>query len=732
MVMGSERQPHQKRSLVIMGVIFLISLVLMINGAFNALERKSVDMRLRLWRQKRAPEAPIALILIDDASLDAMAPMVGRWPWPRRVHAQLIDFLALSGAKAVVMDLIFSEAQQGVYSGASDNRFDDQRLGDATASAGNVYQALQLVRLKAQGEPGSDGGGRLSEDFKRRFGLPFKGDGGPEYQEAYPPLSDLCTGAAGVGVVSFKADADGVFRRERLVFSHAQGTYPALGLAPALDLLDIKGLVSQGDTLVLQSTGGVGRRIPLDPEKRYHINPYGRFETYSYSGVYLSALKLANGQFDGLPVDPSLFENKVVFIGASAGGIGDLKATALDTSTPGVYLHAALMANIMAEDYVHFPPRWADAAVVLLLLFLTVWAVFQRPTYFQKVGLPLALAAVYLLIAAVLAGKGLMLDLWDPLFAIAGGFLSAITLLSFTDGRERRRIRGILGQYVAPTVLAKVLSNPAEDLLTAEVGSQEHLTLLFSDLRGFTAITEQYAVETVVRTLNAYLSRMVSIIFDQGGTLDKFIGDAIMAFWGAPLKDDRQQYRAVAAALAMQTAMTPLNRSGESRGYPRLRMGIGIHSGDVILGNIGSTQKLDYTVIGDSVNFTARLESLTKQYQCGILISEATYRPVADVFCCRAVDRVCVQGKSESILIYEVLDFADTKNENLRQLAQLSTSGFDCYQQRDFGGAIKRYNQARELFPYDPVGRLFIERCEHYLDSPPPPSWGGEFVCQSK
>jgi adenylate cyclase len=281
-------------------------------------------------------------------------------------------------------------------------------------------------------------------------------------------------------------------------------------------------------------------------------------------------------------------------------------------------------------------------------------------------------------------------------------------------------------------VLAKVLSDPAGDLLRAEVGSQENLTLLFSDLRGFTAITEQYPVETVVQALNAYLSRMVSIIFEQGGTLDKFIGDAIMAFWGAPLKDSHQQHHAVAAALAMQSAMASLNRSGERRGYPRLRMGIGIHSGDVILGNIGSTQKLDYTVIGDSVNFTARLESLTKQYQCGILISEAAYRPVADTFCCRAVDRVCVQGKTKSILIYEVLDFADTKNEALHQLARLSSIGFDRYQMRDFGGALEHYGKVRSQFPHDPLGRLFMKRCEHYLDSPPPPSWGGEFVCQSK
>jgi adenylate cyclase len=729
--MESERQPYKKRSLVVMGVTFLISFGLMNMGAFDALEHHSVDLRLRLWRQSLAPETPMALILIDDASLDAMAPMMGRWPWPRRVHAQLIDFLAVAGAKAVVMDLLFSENQKGTLNSAQNDPSDDQRLSSATALAGNVYHAVQLVQNHGQSDPSIGGGRPLSEDFKRRFGLRFSGEGVPEYREAYPPLAELSAGAKGIGVVSFNADNDGVFRRERLIFSHGDGHYPALGLAPVLDLLKIEGVFSEKHALVLQAADN-RQHIPLGPGNRYPINPYGCFETYSYSGVYLSALQFANGQFDGLPVDPALFENKVVFIGASAGGIGDLKASALNPRTPGVYLHAALMANLLTSDFLYFSPQWADAVVVLLLLGLTVEIVFRRPTYLQKVGLPMGLAVLYLALVIVLAKQNLILNLWDPLAGMGGGFLVAMTLLSFTDGCERRRIRGILGQYVSPAVLAKVLSDPAGDRLKAEVGSQEHLTLLFSDLRSFTAITEQYPVETVVQALNAYLSQMVGIIFDQGGTLDKFIGDAIMAFWGAPLPDQRQHHRAVAAALKMQAAMAPLNRDGERRGYPRLRMGIGIHSGEVILGNIGSSQKLDYTVIGDSVNFTARLESLTKLYQSGILISEATYRQVAEAFCCRAVDRVCVQGKTESILIYEVLDFADTKNGALCQLAQFSTSGFNCYQRRDFGGALNHYGKVRNLFPHDPVGRLFTERCTHYLDSPPPPTWRGEFVCQSK
>ena len=288
--MASEGQAKKKPSFRVIGLVFLLGLGLMTGGVFEPLERKSIDMRLGVWRKDRAPEVPIAVILVDDASLDALAPMAGRWPWPRRIHAELIDFLALCGARAVVVDLLFSENQDIHQNTNTHTTSDDQLLSKATAEAGNVYHALQLVRRGEDQAPTGDDAASLPSAFIQRFGLAVSGEGGPEYPDAYPPFADLYGAAKGMGVVSFGADSDGVFRRERLSFNHRGHHFSALGLAPALELLEVERLAHEGDALVLEAAHGASYRLPLDEAQLYRINPYGRFEAYSYSGVYLLSL----------------------------------------------------------------------------------------------------------------------------------------------------------------------------------------------------------------------------------------------------------------------------------------------------------------------------------------------------------------------------------------------------------------------------------------------------------
>jgi adenylate cyclase len=222
-----------------------------------------------------------------------------------------------------------------------------------------------------------------------------------------------------------------------------------------------------------------------------------------------------------------------------------------------------------------------------------------------------------------------------------------------TEGREKRKVRKMLGQYVSPHMLSSLVDN-REDILRAEVGAKENVTVLFSDIRGFTSISENEPPERIVSMLNQYFSLWSDAIFEYDGTIDKFVGDAVMALWGAPLRTEKHPEKALRAALEMRKRLPELNRRLNVEGFPEVKIGVGIHTGDAILGNIGSEKKLDYTVIGDTVNLSSRLEGLTKQYTCDILISEATYIRVSDLFRCEFVDSVKVKGKEQAVKVYKV------------------------------------------------------------------------------
>ncbi len=299
-----------------------------------------------------------------------------------------------------------------------------------------------------------------------------------------------------------------------------------------------------------------------------------------------------------------------------------------------------------------------------------------------------------------------------------------LIFLAFTEGRDRRRVRQLLAQYVSPTVLREGVDR-REGIASGEVGTTESLTVLFSDVRGFTALSEQLPAPEVVAVLNTHLETMTEEIFATEGTLDKFIGDAIMAFWGAPIRVADHPDRAVATALGMARRMADVNQKIAARGAPPLRIGVGLHTGDATLGHIGSTKKVDYTIIGDTVNLASRMEGLTKHYGCTVLFTEATYQGLSHGTICGIVDRVRVQGRQEPVRIYRPLARHDDHPSHAAQArawAAASEAAFMYYQARQWDDALA----AVEALPEgDPVRRLYSERCQGYRVVPPPPNWDG-------
>lgn len=714
-------------------VICLLALTVDFSGIAELYERKTIDIRTRLCRMDKQLTDDIVLVLIDESSLQAMNGIAGRWPWPRHIHGELIDFLSKCGAETIVMDIMFFENQIGNKPNNSGLDPNDEALSASTRRAGNVIHAMEFSN-DLQDEINRDLLDKpLPESFVRRFSLNVTATNThADCNVFYMPFDELLDAASGIGVVSYTADDDTVCRSEKLVFNYQNHYFPTHGTAPAIRRLGYDSIAVEDNTTVFLKEGLLDLSVPMTRDGKYYVNMYGRYNAFSYSGVIESMMKMEQGQIDNLMVRPEEFSGKIVYVGASASATQDLKNTAIGKDVPGVFLHASICGNLLSKDILIFSGFFLNSLILVPLLFLCIFSVLYMRRISLQIYLPLSLALVYILITVLLFTKNIVLPLAVPLVAMFTAYFLSFSYISFTEGKEKRKMKNILGQYVSPAMLGMVLESSKEDYFKAEVGSKEDLTIFFSDIRDFTGISERYPVESVVEVLNAYLSSMVDIIFDNDGTLDKFIGDAIMAFWGAPVKFDDHPYKAVVSAIRMIKALKTLNERNKSKNLPELIIGIGIHTDKVILGNIGSRKKLDYTVIGDGVNFTSRLEGLTKSYACDILISKTTYDRVKDRVCCRVIDFVKVKGKDDPVLIYHVLGLYNGLDPWLKTIAEKTEKAFSLYSKGDFSSAKQIYDTILETEPDDGLSGLFSERCGSYMANNPGPDWNGCYIHKTK
>ncbi len=731
-IMKNPLQRKLTRAIVIIVVVSAITVFSDLSGLFETPELKTVDLRTKLWRKDKLLPSEIVLVLIDESSLDAMNLIAGRWPWPRYIHAELIDFLSLSGARAIVMDVMFSENELEENTRSTELGPHDRRLVESTHSAQNVYHAAQMVNDKPDEYNKSLLNKTLPKGFMSRFSLDVESSGeAVEHNNYYLPFAQLYEASKGIGVVSFSPDTDGVYRRQKLLFGYQGSFYASLSIAPIMDQLGYsKAILDEGALRITNDTSGI--EIPLTRQKEYFVNMYGKYNAYSFGGIFLSMVKIQKGEMDNLPVQPDEFRDKIVFVGASAAGVEDLKNTSIAPKTPGVFLHASVCGNIINKDFLTFTSRFTNFLPAFLLLTITVLSIFYLKGALSRVLLPLLAIVGFITSALLLFKSNLVINIVTPSFATLSAYIVSFTYISLTEGKEKRKIKNVLGQYVSPAMLSSVLKHNQDDYLKAEVGSKETLSIFFSDIRDFTTITEMYDVEKVVEVLNAYLSRMVDIIFDNEGTLDKFIGDAIVAFWGAPVKIEDHHYKAVITGLQMRRIMNTFNQENEGKALPQLNIGIGVHTGDVILGNIGSKKKLDYTVIGDGVNLASRLEGLTKAYKSPMIISQATYEHVHDQISCRLLDYVKVKGKDKPITIYEVIDEVDKVDDDTSRILSLTETAFEQYRQRKFSESIDTLETILGIRPDDFLSQIFIPRCREYQQYQPPADWDGCYVHTTK
>ena len=723
--MAANFHKHLKNILLVSLLNIVIISTLHATGLFAPLERWAYDSRMTTMREDKEISEDIALILIDDASLKALESSVGRWPWPRAVYAELLDFFALAPPKAVLFDITFSESQQ--------NTDDDQALVAASAESPFVYHATRFVLDKQDESNQSLLNRPLPEQFRHVFSLTHRygdteisGLSGKLNNNFYLPFTNLWQNSAGMGVVEVNSDSDGIYRRARLLHRYQKDVFPSLSTSALFDQWEPSLISKQGNSLRIDQL-----RIPVDGDEKYLVNYYPSYPAYSISGILASIGQLQQGEEENLLISPLEFENKYVFIGASAAGLFDLKNTPMDSRLPGVMIHASITSNILQHDFLRMAPGWLTYVLIMVLVVITVAGIFLGKRGMAQPFMPLSLVALLFAVSYYLFGQNWVMDLASPALGIGSSWLSSFALLALTEGKEKQRFKNMMSQYLSPAVLNTVMDKH-EEFAKAGIGSKERITVLFSDIRGFTNMSESLPPEKVVDILNHYFSEMTAAIFADKGTIDKFIGDAIMAYWGAPVKMDEHAFHATRAAMEMEKRLTHVNAWLTEQKYPTLAIGVGLHTGHAILGNIGSDTKLDYTIIGDTVNLASRMEGLTKQYQCCILITETTYADVEQQIICRLVDLVRVKGKQQPVRIYQPLGIiADMDEATCRQAnahASLAQQAFDAY-------LNKRWSEVIELLAghkNDPIFQMLSERCQHYLLQPPAADWDGVFTMTSK
>ncbi len=707
------------------------------------LENFAYDKRL-LLTMPRTVDDRIVIVDIDEKSLARE----GRWPWTRKTMARLMDQLFERYEVYVVgFDVVFAEPEETTalqviellrQSELGDEprfknqlpllleAFDHDRMFARSLEGRNAVLGLFFGDADASGEIPSAGvlpePAFAVEEFSGRD-IPFVRSAGYAGN-----LGMFQAGAKAAGHHMYQPDSDGVVRRVPMLHQHNGGLYEALSLAVTRVALKA-GELGYGPPeeatpagysgLEWLSLGGI--RIPVD-ERVQALVPYrGRKGGFRY----VSATDVLSGV-----AQPEVLKGRIALIGATAEGLLDLRATPVGPKFPGVEVHANLISGIL-DDSIKHNPAYALGAELMLLLLCGVFMAVLLPLL-----TPLWASATTLALTAGILGVNLAAWKYADLsFPLSAGLLAILALFLFNmswgffvESRGKRQLADRFGQYVPPELVDEMSENP--EAFTMETRSS-NLTVLFSDVRDFTAISERLTPSELSQLMNAYLSTITRIIYDHRGTIDKYMGDAIMAFWGAPIPDPDHARHGLQTAISMGKRMSELRAEFRQRGWPELYIGIGLNTGLMNVGNMGSEYRVAYTVMGDAVNLGSRLEGLTKSYGVDIIVSETTRTAVPD-YAYRELDRVRVKGKDKPVTIYEPIGPLEECDQSTRARLLEFSEFLDAYRGMKWDIADSTLRRLAEQEPEHRLYSLYLERVEEYRASPPDADWDGVFTHRSK
>ncbi len=664
---------HNPRGFLICIAVTLFFLGIYLFGWLDTLELKTVDFRFQ-WRGDRAINKDIMIIGIDEKSIEEL----GRWPWPRSTHAALIRKLSQAGAKVVAFDTMFTEPD-------IQNPVADEEIGKAAQEAGNVVSSFFF----------KDGIDRI---FGKTVKFPIEGLAEASY----------------VGFVNLEPDFDGVTRRAALyaVYKENEEVYPSLAVA----------------TLALSQKKSFSEILPdlpavVSSDPALAVNNIFINYTYEYPIVSYADVLKSTGTLE------ETFKGKIVFVGATAAALFDMKAIPLVSKYAGVLVHANILDNLISRQWIREVPNYVTV-LYIILVGLILGFFLPRFSPWVKMG-------VFIFVTAGVVASGYwVFSSMNMVLHIVPPFLTAIACYGGTvfyrlliEEREKRKIKGSFKQYLSPKIIEIITKDPTKLKLG---GEEREVSVFFLDIAGFTTMSEALKPTQLVEVMNQVLTRFSNVILKHEGLINKYIGDCIMAFWNAPVDQPRHSVQACLAALDCIAAIPGLNENLQSQGLPSIDCRIGINTGTVVVGNMGSQERFDYTVMGDPVNLASRLEGANKEYHTHIMISDVTFEKSREEIEARDLDLIRVKGKKEPRRVYELLCRRGQLTSDLSTGREKYHQALKLYRDKNFEEALHMFEEVLNFLPNDHLVRKYLERIRTFRVNPPPPNWDGVFEMKTK